>query len=239
MRHLKILGVALVAMFAFGITATSAFALPDISIALGGAYPIHLNFADNGLTLSKLNDTAGNQLSGKGLLLLFLISALSALGTFDALFLHVLQVSKKIECHSAGDKEGEVLVSGEFHVTWLTLAKKEGEKLVTDLTNGILYLFNELEIICGAVKVKVRGSVLSTLKEPKTETEEVTELCGKLEGNGKGKNTLTEWENDKGEKVKAILEDNFGTGFVQTAEEVGEEICPKALEGKMFTVTGL
>lgn len=225
MRHLKVLGVALVAMFVFGITATSAFALPDISIALGGAYPIHLQFADNGKTVSKLETTAGRKLEGQGLLLLFLVEALGALGKFEALFLKVVEGKEKTPCNSSGDKEGEVLLKGEFHLVPLTL---------TPLTTGVLYLFSELEIVCAKVKVKVKGSVLSTLNAG---TGEITEIGGKLEGS-KGKNTLTKFFNDAGTEIEAKLESNFGTGFLQSDEVVGEEVKTPALEGKMFEITG-
>jgi hypothetical protein len=234
MRYLKVLTVALVAMLAYGIVATSAFALPDISLLPGEKYPLHLNLEDNGKTVTRFVDTAGNELSGAGLKLLFLINELTSLGTFEALFLNVKRLPQKESCNTEGNKIGEELVKGTFRVTWLTL---------TPLTNGILFLFKELKIKCPALTVRIRGSFISSLKEPKA-GEEVTELCGKLEGNGKGKNNLQEFENDKGEKVKAILEDNFGTGFLQLAVEVtgestGNEVCAKALEKKMFEITGL
>lgn len=66
---------------------------------------------------------------------------------------------------------------------------------------------------------------------------ELTEVGGKLEGS-KGKNTLTKYFNDEGHEVEAKLEANFGTGFIQTDVTVGEEIKIKALEGKMFEITG-
>ena len=45
-RFWKILGVMLAAMWAMSLMATSAFALPDISITLG-SYPLHLNYLSN------------------------------------------------------------------------------------------------------------------------------------------------------------------------------------------------
>ena len=197
--------------------------LPDISIALGGAYPLHLKFADNGKTPTlTLETTAGNKLTGTGVQLELEVGELSASGKFNALFLHVQ--NEKEGCSSPGDKAEEVLTSGEFHIVQLP---KEGD--------GILISLKELEITCGKVKAKVKGSVIAALSAGK-ESEELTEIGAKLEG-AKGKNTLTKYLNDSKEEVKAVLEANFGTGFTQAAEILGEEIKPAASESKMFTIT--
>jgi Trypsin len=196
--------------------------LPDISIALGGAYPLHLKFADNSKTTSTLETTAGNKLTGTGVQLALEVSELSASGKFEATFLHVKD--EKTACNSSGDKEEEVLTSGEFHIVQLP---KEGD--------GILLSPKEFEITCAKVKVKLKGSVIAALSAGK-ESEELTEIGAKLEGS-KGKNTLTQYLNDSKEEVKAVLEANFGTGFTQTAGTLGEEIKTAASESKMFTIT--
>ncbi len=197
--------------------------LPDISIALGGSYPLHLNFEDNKKTVSSLETTGGSLLKSKsGLLVLFLISELSALGTFDALFLKVEQGTQ--ECHSVGDSEGTVLLTGEFHVV---LGPSGLEALL---------LISEFEIICGKVKVKVKGSLLSTLSAG-TEAEELTETSSELKGKA-GKPTLTKYYNDEGKTVEALLLSNFGTGFLESDENVEEPVTLKVLESKMFTITG-
>jgi len=225
MRHLKILGIALGAMFALGITATSAFALPDISLLPGESFPLHLNFADNGETVSSLETTGGAKLESKsGLLLLLLVEELGSLGTFDALFLKVKEGNT--ECHTTGDSAGTVLLTGTFHVV---LGPPAGALRV-------LFLVEEFEIVCGEVKVKVKGSVLSTLEAGK-ESEDLTQASGELKGKN-GKPTLTEYYNDNGETVKAKLEANFGSGFQEADENVGEKVTLKALEGKMFVITG-
>ena len=71
MRQLKVLGVALMAIFALGITATSSFAaalLPDVHCLASEekvCYPLHLNFADNGKTEARLESTGGGVLESK------------------------------------------------------------------------------------------------------------------------------------------------------------------------------
>jgi len=228
MKHFKAIGVALMALFVLGIAATSAFAtLPDVSIALGGAYPLHLNFADNGETATKLESTAGSTLTGKGFLLLLLAKELSSLGTYNTLFLNVVMGTKK--CNTAGDKAGEVLLpENEYHVVFPSLSP---------LTLGIAFLVKETEITCETLKLKVKGCALANITDPKTATEEATLATGELTGS-KGKNTLTEYDNAEGTaKVKCILETNFGTGFLQSDEVVGEAVHLLVLESKMFTIS--
>lgn len=226
MRLIKIFGVALVAMFAFGITATSAFALPDISIALGGTYPIHLQFGDNGKTKSLLETTTAQALHGEGLLLLLLTTELSALGKYEALFLNVIgPLPKTTNCNTEGDKKGEVLTKGEFHIVYISLKP---------LTLGIAFLTELITIKCEKTTTEVRGCALSSLEAGEGE---ITKISGELTGK-EGKNTLTKYFNDEGKEVSCKLESEFGTGFKQSAEIVREPIPLEALEGKMFEITG-
>jgi hypothetical protein len=231
MRYLKLLSVgvmAVFAVFAFAVTASSsALVLPDIHVLSGETYPLHLNFSDNKTTHSNLNDTAGNKLEGTGLLLLFLTFELSSLGSFEALFLKVIN-KKGASCNSEGDPSGEVLIKGSFHIVPLNTSKED----------AILYLFKELTIECNAGKEKVfvKGSLLSPINfKGVAETSDFTELCGSALGDNKGKNTVTKYLEDAGNSAEAKIEANFGTGFHQGAEEV-PEICPEALGGKMFQV---
>jgi hypothetical protein len=228
MRHLKILGVALVAMFAFGIMATAAFALPDVSVLPKENFPLHLNFTETGTKpTTSLRTTGGSQLKGEGLSVLLLWTELSALGTWAADFLKVKNGTTP--CNTTGDAKEVVLVSGEVHVVPLP---PKGSKEV-----GGLFLFKEFTIECEKVKVKVRGSAISSITDPKAE-ECVELLTGALVGDKKGKNTLTKYLNDNGEETEGILEANFGTGYLQASEEVGEAIHFSVLEKKMFLISG-
>jgi hypothetical protein len=235
MKHLKVLGVAFVALFAFGITtATTAFALPDISITLGGAYPLHLEVTL--LTLAtKLSSGTGKSLTGEGFLLLYLTKELTALGTFEALFLKV-ENAKKTKCNSVADKAGEVLTRGTFHVVYTSLnGSTQGLQL------GVLYLVQPFEIECGTEEFPlVRGSLLSSINSSGTGTgstsNELTTLSGASPGNGAGVPTIKFYDNESGVAQLAKLETNFGTGFVTTAEEITETTVT-ALEGKMFVIS--
>lgn len=236
MRHLKILGVALVAMFALGITATSALAaLPDVSIALGGTYPLHLNFADNGKTATRLNTTAGNKIEGKGVATLLLWTELSSLGTFTANFLNVKE--KTVACNTEGDATETVLTKGSAHVVFLTLTTDPENKL----TLGIAFLPELVTVKCGKAVAKVEGCVVGPITDPANGTEDVTLATGTLLGDGKGKQKQTEYYENAGKLTKCILLSNFGTGNVQSEENIGEAVHYEALfEGtlqQMYTIS--
>jgi hypothetical protein len=238
MRHLKVLGVGLLAMFgvlAFAITPTSSAAvtLPDIHLLSTETYPLHLSFSDNKPTAIKFSNAKGGKLEGTGLLLLFLTFGLSSLGSFEVLFLKVFEPKSKILCNSVGDPtgSGEVLLKGSFHIVPTTAA---GPPL------AILYLFAPFKVECeaGAKKFSFKGELLTEIefKAGGTEAESLTELCGISTGNGAGKPSLTEYINDAGTKVKVQFLTELGSGEGESALEVGGEFCPEALNGKMFQV---
>jgi hypothetical protein len=227
MRHFKVLGVGLLAMFgvmAFAITATSSAAavtLPDAHVLSTGTYPLHLDFSDNKPTASQLSNELGGELKGTGLLLLFLIFGLSSLGSFEVLFLKVLEPKTGDLCFTGSDATGEVLLKGSFHIVPLT---PTGEP-------AVLYLFAAFKITCGPKTFKVSGSTLSPIvfKAGSTEGEDLTELCGEIKGK-EGKAKVTEYINDNGTKLKATLTSELGLGEGESAENVEEEVCPEALK---------
>jgi hypothetical protein len=228
MKHVKLFGVALVALLALGVTtATSAFALPDVSLTLAGSsFPLHLNVTL--LTVpTALTSSSGANLTGEGILLLLLTNSLSSLGTFESTFLKVAE--KTTKCNTSGAAEGVVETKGTYHIVYTSLSP---------LTLGELFLVQPLTIKCGASEIDVRGSVLSSITGAGTEGTELTSVSGVLSGNGKGKPSLVTYYNQGGTAVKAKLESEFGAGFVETAEEVKETVTVSALKTNMFVITG-
>jgi hypothetical protein len=228
MKRLKLLGVALAALFALGISTTTAFALPDISFTLlGSSYPLHLDVTLLSVA-TQLNTSGGAHLEGVGFLLLLLTNQLTSLGTFEVLFTHIKEVGGT-ECKSAGDPVGEVLTKGTFHIVYTSLSP---------LTLGILYLLAPLTLTCGTLETDVRGSMLFSISGAGTEGTELISVLGVLKGNGKGKPNLTTYYNDGGTAVKAKLESESGAGFTESAEEVAAEVTLLALKTNMFVITG-
>jgi hypothetical protein len=87
MRHLKLFGLTLTVLCMVGIgTATSAFALPLVSVTLSGAtYPMRLEVTL--LTVkTQLANVLKENLAGEGLLLVLLLTESGHLGTFEASF---------------------------------------------------------------------------------------------------------------------------------------------------------
>ena len=235
MKYFKVLVVGLVASFAVGVMAASAFALPDISITLGGSYPIHLERTLLS-TKTALENTSGEKLTGEGILILLLATELTSLGLFEALFLHVK--SAKRSCATTGDSTGEVLTKGTWHIVLGT----NGTKKVL----STLFEPEEVKITCpaaegeGELKVKVKGLVLSPYSEEGTEATEFQTILGKLEGTGTGKQKQTKYVNDSGVEVTSQLLSNFGNGFLESNQVLVSptEVTLLTLEGKMFVITG-
>jgi hypothetical protein len=217
MRYFRLLGIAVAALFALGVamvgSASAALLLPEVVITLtGGTYPIHLDVTILTLSTSLSNET--EKLSGKGFLLLYLALELTSLGSFAALFLNVL-LNSTTSCHSAGDPAGEVLTHGTWHLVYTSL-NVNGQPLGL----GVLHLVSPLSVECGSLIIKIRGNALAPLTPPTT--GQLTQLTGTLTGNGTGKPTTpTAYYNDEGQVKKAKLEANFGSGFLEAAEETG------------------
>jgi hypothetical protein len=228
MKHVKLFGVALVALLALGVTtATSAFALPDVSLTLAGSsFPLHLQVTL--LTVAtQFSSSSGAQLAGEGILLLLLAKSLSSLGTFELTLLKVSEGTTK--CNTPGDAEGVIEVHGTYHIVYTALSP---------LTLGELFLVEPYIEKCGATEFDLRGSVLSSITNAGTEGTELTSLSGTLSGNGKGKPSLVTYYNQGGTAVKAKLESELGAGFVEIAEEVKAVVTVSALKTNMFVITG-
>jgi hypothetical protein len=226
MRHLKALGVAFAALVVLGATAASAFA--TLPVLLAQKFPLHLDFADNGKTATTLETASGTKLTGKGLLLLLLASSQGSLGLYLTLFLNVALGETK--CNTSGDATGEVLLgNNEYHLVFASLSP---------LVLGLALLVAEFEFKCGLVSIKVRGCALAKVTDPKTETEEVELATGELKGSAtKGKNELTEFDNEAGTgKVSCRLESSTGGAFGFAAEIVGEPIHLLTLELDKFKI---
>jgi len=229
MRHLKLFGLALAALFVLGIATAGAaqaqFTLPDLSLLPGEPYPLHLNY-ESATEKTKLSNPV-EVLEGEGLKLLILCESLTSLCKYLVTFENV-KTEKGVACNSVGDAAKTVLVAGE-EVHFVSYLASGVLKL------GLLYLVaNVLSIECGSLKIKVKGSALSGAT-PNGEADQ-TELGGTLTGNGAGKPTLTTYYNDSKEEVKAKLESNFGTGYKESAEEAAGTVTVKALSG-MFDIT--
>jgi hypothetical protein len=204
----------------------TASALPDTSLTLpGSTFPLHLNFADNGVTRTQLQSASGVVIEGAGLSLLILIGDLTALGTFRADFLHIQRGAKA--CNSVGDPKDVVLVEGSSDLVYTGLSP---------LTLGTLYLPKAFEVECEGLVIELKGSVLASANGAGTENSELTTTSGQLTGT-KGKPAITTYYNDSGQLLVATLLSNAGAGFVTSTLIVEGEPLVTALGNNMFRVT--
>jgi hypothetical protein len=184
---------------------------------------------------TKLSNVVKENISGLGLLVLYLLTTLGHLGTFEADFLDMKKGITSCFSEEGGKKDpsAEILKRGSWHLVYTSLAgSAQGLQL------GILYLATPVTLKCGTEEVSVRGDALSSSDTASgTEATEYTSSTGLIKGNGEGSPSVKFFYNEGGTSIRAKLEANFGTGFKEAAEEVEGGVTATALEGKMFVVT--
>ena len=199
MQRLRILGLALMAMFmlsAVASTAASAVALPDFSVETGAK-----GTSDKGqlgpfqCKSSSILMTPENKLQG-----LFHIHFENCTGPLNE------------KCESLGDKPGIILVLGKYH-----LVRAASEHVFLWL------LLEEVHIEClGIIEVlvSVRGSALVLILPILTKTNKY-ELDVKQ---SKGDQEFLKYENDEGKLVNAepFLEAKIGGGAFELAGDESE-----------------
>jgi hypothetical protein len=227
MKHTTLVEAMLIAICATGLMASLAFALPDISLTLSvSSFPLHLNFEEASAT-SAFETTSGGILKGTGAKILFLVKALSALGTFNIAIENVRSGSHN--CETPGDSAGVVLLDGSIGLVYTSLAP---------LRLGVLYEVTPFELDCeGGPDYEIKGTMIVSLNGIGTELTELTSISGKLSGT-KGAQEIKEYYNDGGTKIRTELELNSGGGFREANMVIEGEPVLKALGSNMFVITG-
>jgi hypothetical protein len=230
MKRLKLVAATTGTLLALSVLATAAVAevkLPDISVTLsGGTYPLHIVGSIGGRT--NASTLSGVALEGKGATLLLLLGELSALGTFTWDYTNVLDPFNGNQCNTLGDAAGVVLVPGEFHLVQINL---------NPLMVGLLYLISFTEIRCGGTIILLRGRMLSTVVGIGNEGTELGGLGVTLVGK-EGKQELSEYYNTGGTRIKAELELEPGSGFVDADANIEGELGASVLGSQMYVITG-
>jgi hypothetical protein len=127
------------------------------------------------------------------------------------------------ECKTPGAGAGVEILSGTGGLFYIAKAEKRA---------GVPFALTATEIVCGTLKVKVRGTIVIPINPTNTKT---TKLTLPFTGNGSGRATYTTYENEKGEVIKAKLEANFGSGYKESALELAETLEPTASEALTIT----
>jgi len=143
--------------------------------------------------------------------------------------------SGALSCRGGKDSEGEAPAGSIYVLVGLLIKRSNATERLILLTvhkPGTLEA-GEIEIICSGVKIKVKGSFLTTnnivIKKPATKYE----FTATQE---KGKQTVTEYENEKGAKVKCSgLEASIeGLAFEGAGQGGGSKKTEVAKEDALF-----
>ena len=164
MLRLKVLGVALVALFVVGVmTAGAAFAestpLPQVHTALPGEnYPLNLLGQKTATTEGEiaLANTTG-ELPARTISVLLALSELGSLGTALILFTGVGEPVEGGKCNTTGDAVGVVLVpETQWHLVYTSLSPLETADLI---------LVPKFTMTCGAILTTVEKPLLGKFVE--------------------------------------------------------------------------
>ena len=132
-------------------------------------------------------------------------------GSFRLTFKECSAVPGK--CSSSGEGSGELLVSGEYHLVRL----KSGEVGIWYVLNGTPAKFE-----CGADKLELKGSFLSKITPVEAKTADFEAEIKKKSAKAQ---TISEFENNSGEKVKveglkaSVNGGAFGAASVESSED--------------------
>jgi hypothetical protein len=195
MRRVTLGFLAVVSLIGFG-SASALAALPEFSSPSG--FPAKFTARS---VASTVETTAGVKLTckeGKGSGELTAAKAITQ--SLEQVGCELVPYGK---CHSEGAGEGVIVESGESTLVYLS----KSEKRV-----GVLPIRNaNTKITCSLLKIEERGAALERIGPTNTKATKY-EAWGSA---SKGVQSVTSYENEKGEEVKSILEVSLGSGFKQ------------------------
>jgi hypothetical protein len=214
MRQIKLLGVALIAIFALTATAATTAALaeqPEILSTLPAKFTGKGGVGKLELTKGKKIECKTNTNSGE------FTSVNLGIITIDFHECHAEETS--VECHSLGDKEGLILVGGDLHIVDLG-----GTSLPLGL---VVILLSELHVECA-------GGILFLIK---TDNGVIGEVTG-IKSGEKTKTAKVKFESTGGtQKIKTCTQEktfcegkeflllgNVGKGFELGGEATESEV---------------
>lgn len=226
MQRLRILGIALVAIFALSaiVSATASAEFPEILPVPTPTAPLTFTSETVGGSKPILETTKGVKIE---------CAKATNKGEFTSQDLGTATIdfegceSKGAKCKAEGDVNGTILLKTDIDLVDF----KKGAELLLGLE--ILPLeggTNKLIITCGILKVEVKGSVIGRVHVKSLEkTKHATVLFTQT----KGEQDIKECELLKAfcAGVKFLLEANFGAGF-ELAGELAEVLVlfPKEIE---------
>jgi hypothetical protein len=212
MKHFRLLGLAMLAVFALGATlSSSAFALPELL----GANAFPQTFTDKTDANNPTLETANHKVTCEKATSTG-TQETDTLGKFHISFTKCTSTLNSV-CTSTGDASGEILTLGSFHYV---LDEKSG---IEDV--AILFLIGQgteaaTTFTCEAFGIKeaveVKGTLLCLILLPlKSEPTHLFHCTG-----SKGVPGDKEYLNDENKSVKALLLTKVGGGVFEESNEV-------------------
>ncbi|HEY2142010.1 MAG TPA: hypothetical protein VGG98_08120 [Solirubrobacteraceae bacterium] len=188
MQRLKILGLALVAVFALSAVASVATAsaevkiLPEVAEKYTGESGEGTLSSLSGTTVTCKKDTSEGEFEAKKPLGLFHITFKECTGPFNA------------TCTGLGEASGVILVLGTAHLVFDKLGAKLSEAGV-----GVLFLLEPVHFTCLGILIKVKGEVLCLIKPVNVKAKHFEIVC---EQKSAGDPAETVYWNEAGTEVK-------------------------------------
>jgi hypothetical protein len=198
-----------------------ASALPDQHV-VSGSYPFTGEGVAKGENVVSLSTALSAPLTASEIKLSLECKELGSLCPYNAHLTGARFEGKT--CHTAGDAEGTILVTGnEAHLVWLRLSI-EGE-----LLSGLDFLMAKLTVTCvkGAesLKITIEGQLLGKLEGPQSnEATSAFTIDAKCTNTNNGKQGFKEYFNDEGMKVKGTLKANLGLGPETACGEISTPV---------------
>jgi len=224
MHRLKILGFALMAVFALSaIASATASALPEVLNEAAEQASQKFTGTSGATELIKLNgkkvECAASTAEG-------LIEKGKPLGLFHIHFTNCKGLAGA-SCTGEGDKEKEILVLGTFHIVY--------DKLTSEGSLGaaILFLIPRFHFTCTLFTVKVlilvQGELLCLIKPINTFAKHFEVICSQVSTEKPGDPAETVYWNDKGEAV------NIPNGLLGEENTEAFEMSAELGEGLILT----
>jgi len=222
MARIRLITMAVLAVFCMSAVAAAAASASEGELvnAAGNAL-VKNKFASTGL-VTRLVTAAGTEIVCKSNTDHGIWTSKTG-GEDTILFKECTTLGGSLSCKGGKDEAGEPKAGEIFVLVGLLIKRTNAtERLIlyTVHTPGTLTA-GELEIVCSGVKIKVRGSFLSFSNYKVNVLKKTIVLVAKQK---KGIQEPTEYENEKGEKVKCKgLESSTEGGAFEPAGQEGEE----------------
>lgn len=227
MQRLKMLGLAVLAVFALAaVMVSSASALPTVTGEKGGT--VTATGSATGENIAELSTALSAPITSEKVKLETSFASGESAGTYDAMFTNAL--FELLKCNTPGDEDGVILVPGTVHLVDAPGSVKAAAFLIS----------GTLLIECGplgkpTLTIKITGGTIGALLGIVNGTP-VTKFKGELKCTkpNNGKQALKELINGEGKAVKVILSANLGLGAESACEEVKEAVTLELNQSSTF-----